>query len=193
MTQRRKVAQALVAVGALSLCTAGAALAGGHETPSAYIGVSAGMLSIPEADDVIEGTDTSLFAGGVYGGVHVSDRLGVEVGYLKSAKGDIGGTSFDYDVSTLHAALVGRIPTGGDLTPFAKVGFHRWEVGVGVTSGGTTVRASESGIDLMLGGGLEWAAGGSWALRAEYLYLPYDEDGVDGTAHAFLLGVSRSF
>ena len=192
MTRKREIALALAAAGALTLAVA--APAAGHELPSAYIGASAGILSIPEADDETEGTDTSLFSGGVYGGLHLSDRFGLEAGYLKSAKGDVGrNTGVDYDVSTWHVALVGRVHTSGDLTPFAKVGFHRWEVGVGVTFESTVVRASRSGADLMLGGGLEWAMGESWTCRAEYMYLPYDEDGSDGTAHAFLLGVSYSF
>ena len=192
MTRKRKMAPALAA--AFALTFSAAVLADGHASPSAYIGLSAGMLSVPEADDDIEGTDTSLFSGGVYGGVRFSDRLGVEAGYLKSTKGDVGrSTGIDYDVNTWHVALIGRVPTSGDPTPFAKVGLHRWEVGVGLTSGSTVLRASNSGTDLMLGGGLEWEVGDSWTSRAEYMYLPYDENGTDGTAHAFLIGVSYSF
>lgn len=177
----------LVAAAALAFA-AGAARAEGS---AGYAGLSIGMVYVPTADDVFTESDTSLTAGNVYVGMRFTELVGVEAGYLKSTKGDLksgtGDIGVDYDLSTLHGALVGRIPSEGGIGPFAKVGLHRWKH-----------RAEQlgtfSGTDLMLGGGIEWAVGEFWDLRVEYMYLPYDDDEIgDGELHAFLIGAHRRF
>ena len=122
-----------------------------------YVGVGFGTVATLDADDApLTGTDTSLLTG-----------------YLKSSKGDIkvlnSDTGVDYDVSTIYGVIVGRVPTEGGISPFAKVGFHRWKIGVAVSSGGRSVSASQTGADLMLGAGVDWARNESWSLRAEYM------------------------
>ena len=180
-----------LAIGALPLRAEAADTAG-------YVGAGLGMVHIPTADDApLGGTDTSLLAGSLYGGVRVNEFVAIEVGYMKSAKGDIKSrnvdTGVDYGVDTLYGAVVAHIPTDGDLTPFAKLGMHRWELDVAAQSGGTRVSVSDDGTDLLLGAGVDWALDDSWSVRAEYMYLPYDDGDDDGKAHAFLVGVNRTF
>ena len=166
--------------------------------PIGYVGAGLGLVSIPSADEApLEGTDTSLFAGSIYGGVRLNEVVAVEVGYMKSANGDIkirnADTGVDYGVDTLYGAVVARIPTDGDLKPFAKLGMHRWDVDVFAESGGRRVSATVDGTDLLLGGGVDLELADSWTIRAEYMYLPYSEGEVDDKAHVFLVGVNRSF
>lgn len=178
---------------ALAFAAAGAAQA---EEPTGYAGLSIGMVSVPQADDIFTGSDTSLITGNIYLGGRLNEFIGVEAGYLKSSDGDIedsaGDNLGDYDVNTLHGALVGWFPTEGGVTPFAKIGLHRWKLhGVFQTAG---VALKSDGTDLMLGAGIDWTMGESWGLRVEYLYLPYDSDEFgDNKMHAFLLGAHRRF
>ena len=181
------LASLLVAAAALAFA-AGAARA---EEPAGYAGLSIGMVSVPTADDIFTESDTSLAIGNIYVGVRLTEFLGVEAGYLKSTKGDlksrIGDTGVDYDVSTLHGALVGRIPFEGGIVPFAKVGLQRWRYDAEQIG-------KFSGTDLMLGGGIDWAVGELWDLRLEYMYLPYKDETIeDGELHAFLIGAHRRF
>ena len=183
------LASLLAAAAALAFA-AGAARA---EESAGYAGLSIGMVSVPTADDRgLTESDTSLAIGNIYVGVRLTEFLGVEAGYLKSTKGDLKSSNRDfgdYDVSTLHGALVGRIPFEGDIGPFAKVGLQRWRY--------HAERIGKfSGTDLMLGGGIDWAVGdsGLWVLRAEYMYLPYNDRVIeDGELHAFLIGAHRRF
>ena len=178
---------------ALTFSAAGATQA---EEPTGYAGLSIGMVSVPQADDFdfFAGSDTSLITGNVYLGGRLNEFIGVEAGYLKSSDGDLkdsaGVDLGDYDVNTLHGALVGWFPTEGGVTPFAKIGLHRWKLHRIVQGSGR----SFDGTDLMLGAGIDWTMGESWGLRVEYLYLPYDTDVFeDDKMHAFLLGAHRRF
>ena len=180
------LASLLVAAAALAFA-AGAVRA---EESAGYAGLSIGMVSVPTADDIFTESDTSLAIGNIYVGVRLTEFLGLEAGYLKSTKGDLKSSNRDfgdYDVSTLHGALVGRIPFEGGIGPFAKVGLQRWRY--------HAERIGKfSGTDLMLGGGIDWAVGELWDLRLEYMYLPYKDETIeDGELHAFLIGAHRRF
>ena len=180
------LASLLVAAAALAFA-AGAARA---EESAGYAGLSIGMVSVPTADDIFTESDTSLAIGNIYVGRRLTEFLGVEAGYLKSTKGDLKSSNRDfgdYDVSMLHGALVGRIPFEGGIGPFAKVGLQRWRY--------HAERIGKfSGTDLMLGGGIDWAVGELWVLRAEYMYLPYNHRVIpDGELQAFLIGAHRRF
>ena len=94
-------------------------------------------------------------------------------------------------MSTLHGALVGRIPTGGGITPFAKIGLHRWKLRGDVQVAG--LDRTFSGTDLILGAGIDWMVGESWDVRVEYMHLPYDDVIGEDKLHAFLIGVHRRF
>ena len=182
------LASSLAAAAALAF-VAGTARAEGS---AGYAGLSIGMVYVPTADDIFTESDTSLTTGNIYVGVRFTEFVGVEAGYLKSTKGDlkssIGDTGVDYDASTLHGALVGRIPSEGGIGPFAKVGLHRWKLLH------TEQDGKFSGTDLMLGAGIDWAVGEFWDLRVEYMYLPYDHEVIgDGELHAFLIGAHRRF
>ena len=187
------VAAAGLALGALPLRAEAA-------DPAGYIGAGLGMVNIPAADNPpVEGTDTSLVAGSIYGGVRLNEVIAIEVGYMKSAKGDIkienvSVAGLNYDVDAFYGAVVARIPTDGALTPFAKLGMHRYEIGIAAMSG--EVRNID-GTELLLGGGVDWALDESWSLRAEYMHLPYSVHlprfNYDGKVHTFLVGVHRSF
>ena len=188
------LASSLVAAVALAFA-AGAARA---EESTGYAGLSLGMVSFPTADDrpMLAGTDTSLATGNIYLGGRFNEFLGIEAGYLKSAEGDVrnsaGDGLGDYDVNTLYGALVGRIPTGGGITPFAKIGFHRWNIRGNVRVVGP--ERTFSGTDLMFGAGIDWMVGESWDVRVEYMHLPFDDAMVGkDKLHAFLIGVHRRF
>lgn len=170
--------------------------------PIGYVGAGLGLVNSPSADGTVDGTsfdgtDTSLFAGSIYGGARLNEVVAIEVGYMKSANGDVKignvDTGRDYGVTTLYGAVVARIPTDGDLKPFAKLGMHRWDIDVSVESGGVRSSASVDGTDLLFGGGVDLELAESWTIRAEYMYLPYSEGVADGKAHTFLVGVNRSF
>lgn len=190
------VAAAGLALGALPLRAEAA-------DPAGYIGAGLGMVNIPAADNPpVEGTDTSLVAGSIYGGARLNEVIAIEVGYMKSGKGDIKiqnvSTGIDYDVDAFYGAVVARIPTDGALTPFAKLGMHRYEIGIVAMSEGVRRSGSIDGTELLLGGGVDWALDESWSLRAEYMHLPYSVHlpagiNYDGKVHAFLVGVHRSF
>ena len=186
------LASSLAAAVALAFA-AGAAQA---EESTGYAGLGLGMVSFPIADDMFTGTDTSLATGNIYLGGRFNEFLGIEAGYLKSTEGDVRNSAGDglghYDVNTLYGALVGRIPTGGGITPFAKIGFHRWNIRGDVRVVG--LERTFSGTDLMFGAGIDWMVGESWDVRVEYMHLPFDDATVGkDKLHAFLIGVHRRF
>ena len=198
----RKVKVLYGVVTAIGLALGALPLRAEAADPTGYVGAGLGLVSIPSADGTVDGTsfdgtDTSLFAGSIYGGARLNEVVAIEVGYMKSANGDVKignvDTGLDYGVTTLYGAVVARIPTDGDLTPFAKLGMHRWDLDVSVESGGERISASIDGTDLLFGGGVDFALAESWSIRAEYMYLRYSETRADGKAHAFLVGVNRSF
>ena len=191
----RKVKVLYSVVTAIGLALGALPLRAEASDPIGYVGAGLGRVSIPSADGTVDGT--SLFAGSIYVGARLNEVVAIEVGYMKSANGDVKvenvDTGRDYSVTTLYGAVVARIPTDGDLTPFAKLGMHRWESEGSVETGGVRRSVSIDGTDLMFGGGVDFALADSWSIRAEYMYLPYSEGEEDGKAHAFLVGVNRSF
>ena len=194
----RKVKVPYGAVAAIGLVLGALPLRAQAADPAGYVGLGLGMISIPFADAAPrDGTDTSLLAGSLYGGLRFNEIFGIEVGYIKSAKGDIKRRNVDtgvgYGADALYGAVVAHVPTDGALTPFAKVGVHRWELDAVAQSGGVRASVSVDGTDLLLGGGVDWALDDSWSIRAEYVYLHYGEAGVDGKAHVFLVGLARTF
>lgn len=160
-----------------------------------YFGASLGMVNIPEADDdILAGTDTSLFAGLIYGGAWFTENIGAEIGFMKSAKGDIKinnrSTGADYDANTLYGAIIGRMTTESNFNPFVKVGYHRWELNASAQSDGTIVTISDDGSDFLLGIGADTEVADSWNVRAEYTYLSYEDN---GKVHGFFSGRQPGF
>lgn len=83
-----------------------------------------------------------------------------------------------------YGTAAGRIGYAWDrLHAYTKGGaaFSHWDsVGLftsGVGSASDPDRANRVALGWVLGGGLEYAMGGAWSLRAEYTYLDFGRDG----------------
>lgn len=175
----------------------------GQAQTGGYVGIGVGKALIPSADDgasadgtiTLAGTETSLFAGNIYGGLWFSEYFGIEIGYMRSQKGDIKinhvDTTLDYEVDSLYATGIARLSEDASIfKPFVKAGFHKYDITVSVpTTTGGEISTSNDGTKFMLGAGADIAIAESWNIRAEYVYLPYD----GGKVHGFFIGVNWAF
>ena len=167
-----------------------------------YAGFSAGHSKVKEfCDDAIEGVecDDSDIGFKLYGGAQLNSIFGVEVGVAKlgelALKSGDETSSFEATVEhdySIIAAVVARAPVDWPITPFAKLGAHRWsmsydDVETETDRDGDLVSISESkddsGFDIMYGVGAQYdfSEKTGFSIRAEWerFELGFSEDFAD--------------
>lgn len=152
--------------------------------------------------------DDKMFGWKLYGGVQFHDYFAFELGYLGPTQGDFTaldagvinnipvaeGVTAEYSLWSVSASLIGSIPTGGPVTPFLRVGVHRWESEAEVyRPTGERVDRSRDGLDPLLGAGVEWALSPRWSLRGEWEYYLTDDDSYVEDPHLFTAGARFRF
>ena len=155
-------------------------IAAAEDDTGFYAGFSAGHSKIKDVcDSVDEGEecDDSDIGFKLYGGAQLGPVFGVEAGVAKlgegSIKDEIASLTFEHDYSII-AAVVVRAPLDWPITPFAKVGAHRWSISrdFTITANGNTASVSDddSGFDIMYGVGAQYdfSEESGFSIRAEW-------------------------
>lgn len=194
----------------LSSLMAANATAGGTSAPF-YVGGSYGASYYDNSAEQMDNLDICQSAGShnqtctsddgdqvghIYGGIQISEGLGVEVGYA-----DIGETA-NYHYSdpirvkqqttgvTLSGVAKQRLSKSSPVSAYGKAGVVRWSTETSVASDNPAVhglKISEEGYSPILGAGLQYDMNNNVSLRAgwERYYgvgekseiLEYDADG----------------
>lgn len=194
----------------LSYLVASNALAGGTSAPF-YVGGSYGVSSYDNSKEQMDNRDIckqakaqgqnctsedSDHVGHIYGGLQISDGLGIEVGYA-----DMGETA-NYHYSdpimikqqttaiTVSGVAKQRLSKSSPVSAYGKAGVVRWSTETTVASDNPALhglKVSEDGYSPMLGAGLQYDMNNNISLRAgwERYYdvgekseiLEYDADG----------------
>ena len=156
-----------------------------------YVGGSVGVAKWSELDDSCNDIDdvdcsTTSFAAKAFGGVDLNPYLGVEAGFAYLGDVGVAGTDegeafkFDYEPTSLYAALMGKIPISDSGSLFAKLGVQRWKVDVsGEDIDGSSVKGSVKGTDLLLGLGYRHVLANGLGIRVEWERFTlgdFDED-----------------
>ena len=171
-----------------------------------YIGIGLGTAALDRLDifrDAGLQTDSSVFAGNIYGGYRFHPAFAVEIGYVATGNGKITGRisgveaniDAEYKLSTIYGAVAGRLVNESRITPFAKLGVHRWSGKVSATvSNLPATRAlsatlDNSDTDVMYGAGVDVRLTDRWDIRAEW--QNFSTVGEDG--NIFTIGVKGNF
>lgn len=174
-----------------------------------YVGIGLGTAthdSLKLFRDAGFQTDSSVFAGSIYGGYRFHPAFAVEIGYVVTGNGkitasgvEVNGTGVnidaDYKVSTIYGAVAGRLVNESRITPFAKLGVHRWSGKVGGTirnlsaTGEVSRTFGNTDTDVMYGAGVDVRLADRWDIRAEWQNFPTVGD--DG--NTFTIGVKVNF
>lgn len=149
-------------------------------------------------------TDSSVFAGSIYGGYRFHPAFAVEIGYVATGNGKVTGDSgipisgepatidADYKVSTIYGAVTGRLVNESRITPFAKLGVHHWSGKLSGAArnrlGGVSGTLNTTDTDVMYGAGVDVRLTDRWNIRAEWQNFPNVGDG-----NTFLIGVQVNF
>lgn len=184
-----------------------------HPGSSGYVGAGLGWSYSKDLDDYDALADASvddrMFGWKLYGGVQFRDHFAFELGYLGPTQGDFTalddvvirdvsfgkGMTAEYSFWSVSASLIGSIPTGGPVTPFLRVGVHRWESELEVYAAGGRRTGGQSidGFDPFLGAGVEWPLSPRWSLRGEWEYYLTDDDRFVADPHLFTAGAKFRF
>lgn len=173
----------------LSLCLlSSAAIAGGTSAPF-YVGGSFGVSSHDNTSDQMDNLDVCKTAtahnqtcmsddndhtGHIYGGLQISEGLGVETGYV-----NLGNTaSYHYSdpiaiqQKTTGVTLTGiakqRLSKSSPISAYGKAGVVRWSSETTVSSDNPALhglKVSEDGYSPVLGAGLQYDMNNNFSLR----------------------------
>jgi len=195
----------------LALSVSGVAQAESRFQP--YIGLDISNLSANyqssngiNYDEVLE---DSLLALNPYVGVQLHERIGVEVGYLRSEEGDksldaarVLGTSgvdanTELTISGFHADVVVNHPLTDKLDLLGSVGIAQLEADLTLTvaSGTASAEASddESDTALRFGLGGRYALTDQLGIRGMLRYMNVDFDSTSDNLMQYSIGLSYQF
>lgn len=163
---RNKICMLLLA---LSLIP-GTALAGWY----AGVGVGQSSADVECFTDISCNVDDEGSAFKIYVGTQFTQVLGAEFGFIDFGSFGVEGTdslfgTVDANVkgNGFFAAVTGAIPMG-EFSFFGKAGLARWDVEADVNTSLGSGSDSESGIDPLVGVGLQAMVGQTTALRFEW-------------------------
>jgi opacity protein-like surface antigen len=123
----------------------------------------------------------------VFAGYNVSRSLSVEMGWnkLEDSKAIVTGGpapgNYKFDNRGFDLSVVGTMELNKYFALFGRFGLYSWDADVRHTTTGTSV--SESGTDILYGGGLRFQLIENIGFRAEYSV--YDVDVVEAGAGKF--------
>jgi opacity protein-like surface antigen len=176
-------------LGALALMAfAGQAHAQTMSEMRPYFGAGIGYTMRDNGLEDTTGTDDVEKEAGFKGlvGLQLNKYFGVEGFYTNFGQASLTGTTgdtFRLNGTTRTFAGPGKVSVSGwsigaaanagypvhDLfNPYVKLGFHRWDGEVDIQSVGGRRTASDNGVDLMFGGGIQANITNNISLRGEF-------------------------
>jgi|JYMV01.1.fsa_nt_gi hypothetical protein len=150
-----------------------------------YVGIGLGQVDIDteQVDINTEGFDDPT-GFEVYVGHDYSENISFEGSYV-----DFGDAKYNlapvWTVSgnSFSLAVLGKAPISKELTVFAKVGMHFWDVQLDQAGFGTL--ESDHGSDPVFGFGTDYKANDSVSVGARYTRYDFDFLGVSGDISMF--------
>lgn len=119
-----------------------------------YLGFGLGNGSYSEADE-------SAVTYGLFGGYHLNEVLGLELGWTNL--GDIESGAQSSSASAAHLALLGKLGLRTNLTLLAKLGLTSWSYDF--EDKDASVNESDSGNNVFYGVGADYDITGSSTVR----------------------------
>lgn len=166
-----------------------------------YVGINYGQSEIDtEATNLTGSASLDEKDSGIklYAGLNLDENFAIEAHYadfgeasLSGNSGDtfsIDGTTFGFtqngvtvktEVKSFGISGIYRLPVNDTITPFAKLGIHRWDAEGTMSSGDASVSVSDDGTDLFYGLGIAVSLSDEVTLRAEYERFNGDEDPIE--------------
>jgi OmpA-OmpF porin, OOP family len=181
-------------------CSAPAAVAG-EPSPSAswYSGIAGGSadFSLPKSPLPVAGKDNHGLMGKVYGGAHISEHLGAELGYARlgsfTQRSIYNGTEIKQNGTgqSIYAAFTGRLPVGEAFAFNGRLGvsfgkFHE----NGTRLAGTPILEGRK-TSMLAGAGVEYRVTRRVAFTADYDY--YGKVSKTVKVDAAMVGIRLSF
>jgi len=174
---------------------------GNGTTSSTYFGFSVGAAHVPDFDDLDDlsglSADSTAATLSVYFGDDVHPNVSLEAAILRSADYDFSASgsgaslNLSANATIVSASVLGRVPSRGTFSPFARLGAHFWtgELCGVVSAGGASAIGcvDDDGFGLHVGLGADIALTETMSLRSEYTF--YD-DVNDAEIHLLSLGLN---
>ena len=148
-----------------------------------YVGAGAGGIHSmdycgPYFNTVVLSCDNTSWGYKGFAGFQILDYLAVEAGYA-----DLGKFTSDLEVYGVALSnqtkirgpvleVVGMLPLFEGFSVLGKAGGIYWTLDQDYVIAGTPVSQSTSGVDMVLGAGLQYYFNSHFGLRAEYEYFP---------------------
>ena len=177
-----------------------------------YVGLSYGKLDADTGVTNVTGTaihDQQDEGYKVFGGYRINDYISIEGHYaagfdditLKGNTGDrftsegityvflVDDVTLTWETTSLGLSGVFVCPVTEIIQPFAKVGIHRWEQDVSLSSPIEAANFSEDGVDLFYGLGLSVSIIDNLSVRMEFELFDVGDSDADylswGVAYSF--------
>jgi OOP family OmpA-OmpF porin len=193
-----------VAVAATSMTAVAA------ESSQGYVGISYSKVDIdtgissPTGTAVLDEKDNSIK---LFAGLNIDENLAVEAHYIDFGEASLSGNNGDtfveggvtyqflttasikveaesYGVSGLY-----KFNVGNDITPFVKLGLHKWEAKATVNAGSVTGSGTVDGTDPFYGLGVSASVFENIDIRAEFERFEADSEDIDYKS----IGVAYNF
>jgi OOP family OmpA-OmpF porin len=168
------------------------------EATGFYLGGSIGQSDFKDACEGLSSCDDSDTAWKAFAGYSFNQYFGVEGGYIDFGEvtGSDAGVTGSVEGTGITAHAVGSIPIWNGLSLIGRIGAVFWDAEASLTSGATTLEASDDGISLAVGAGVQWMFGRNFGLRAEYeLFDGIGDDSTTGESdiHVISAGIVFKF
>ena len=180
------------------------------ESGQGYVGISYSKVDIdtgissPTGTAVLDEQDNSIK---LFAGLNIDENLTVEAHYIDFGEASLSGNNGDtfieggvtyqflttasikveaesYGVSGLY-----KFNVGNDITPFVKLGLHKWEAKATVNAGSVTGSGTVDGTDKFYGLGVSAPVFENIDIRAEFERFKADSEDIDYKS----IGVAYNF
>ena len=187
------------AIPLVTLLLAGLVLSGPARADDAtgfYLGGSFGQSDFKDACEGLNNCDDSDTAWKAFAGYSFNQYFGVEGGYIDFGEASVNDVSLTASAEAwgITAHAVGSIPIWQGLSLIGRLGAVFWDSEVSGTIGGIPAEASDDGISLAAGVGVQWMFGRNFGLRAEYeLFDGIGDDSTTGETDIYVLSAGIVF
>jgi len=190
----------LIAEGVMVLAGAFAVAPAAAQGVGAYGGLSLGMSTSSDFNDLCDsfGSSVSCTKSPVgyklFGGYQFNPNFAAEGGYYSTGdfKVSAGGVTAKANATTFFGQAVGIMPVEQSFSIFGKVGMHFWKVKITDPSG-FVGNSSDTGSDVVFGFGGKFAVSRTSAIRVEYEQFKASSGGTDFNVNFLSAGYEMKF
>ena len=177
------------ALAALFLTTSSFTAFAAEESSQGYAGISFGQSTLDTGINSLTGTaslDEKDNATKIFAGFNIDENFAIEGHYANLGEATLSGNTGDRftDEGTVYEFLVDGVTVtakvksigvagiykfnvGDTITPFVKVGFHKWDNKISVSAGSVSGSAEDDGTDVFYGLGASSAISDKIDFRVE--------------------------